>query len=339
MKKRFALLLLFLPIISMAGGQEIYVENCEKCHGFSQQGSLGLPLYKSTIANHSDRYLKRTIKHGRPGRVMPGFNLSDAQVAKLIRFLRAGAKAPKYDTTTIVGDVSAGQYTYEQYCSWCHGANLEGGEGIGKNFSWQKDREISPPSLSNSGFLYAASDQMIKHIILNGIKDTEMVSYAKEYNFTSKMADDLVAFIRSHQNPIKEFEPLIDEPVSFVFQSSNDFDTTVKKVTDSTAAYNFRVYPQRTLLEGLGDPLPEDNKQIVLRFCNFRNMQKFLKLEPRLGIILPCRITIVEQDNGEVNVIMENYKYAIRRFNNSQMIEAADALVEEMKEMIEEALW
>ncbi|CAC9590192.1 hypothetical protein [uncultured Gammaproteobacteria bacterium] len=139
MRSKKLLIALFLPLFSFAGGQEIYSENCEKCHGFSRQGSLGLPLYRSTIANYSNDYLKKTIRHGRPGRIMPGFNLSEAQVAKLIRFLRAGVRAPQYSNETIIGDVDAGKYTYEQYCQRCHGAELQGGEGTGKNFSWQKE--------------------------------------------------------------------------------------------------------------------------------------------------------------------------------------------------------
>ncbi len=338
MKFKPLLVLLLLPLVSLAGGKEIYVENCEKCHGFSRQGSLGLPLYRTTIANHPDEYLQKTIRYGRPGRVMPSFNLSDAQIAKLIRFLRAGQPAPNYPDTPVVGDVKAGEYTYKQYCLRCHGDQLQGGEGVGKNFSWQKDRVISPPALANQGFLHAASDQMIKHIILNGIEDTEMMAFGKEFNFSDQMANDLVAYIRSFQQPEIEDIAHLDEPLSFVYDSSKSLDKTVDALKDSAAAYNFRVYPSRYLMEGLGDGLG-DEKQVVVRFCNFKNMQEFLRIDPRLGVMLPCRATVIEQEDGSVKVVIENYKHAIRRFNNIEMIEAADALIEQMKEMVEESLW
>ncbi|MBT3745025.1 c-type cytochrome [uncultured Candidatus Thioglobus sp.] len=343
MKSKILLVVLFLPWLSFAGGQEIYSENCEKCHGFSQQGSLGLPLYRSTVANHSDSYLKKTIEYGRPGRIMPGFKLSNAQTVKLIRFLRAGVKAPQYSKEPIVGDVEAGKYTYEQYCQRCHGKQLQGGEGTGKNFSWQKDRDVSPPALSNQGFLHAAEDQMIKHIIMKGIKDTEMMSFEKEFNFTDQMANDLVAYIRSHQQSSvfsdtpKAVED--EEPLVFVYQSQHDLNTTVEKLRDSAAAYNFRVYPTRTLFEGLGDATEDNKKQMVVRFCNFKNMQKFLKLDPRLGVILPCRATVVENNQGEVHIYLENYVHAIKRFNNEQISIDAKDLIDSMKEMVEEAVW
>lgn len=340
-KSKKLLIILFLPWLSFAGGQEIYSENCEKCHGFSQQGSLGLPLYRSTIANHSDDYLKKTIKYGRPGRIMPGFKLSNAQTVKLIRFLRAGIKAPQYSKKRIAGNVEAGRHTYEQYCQRCHGVQLEGGEGTGKNFSWQKDRDVSPPALANQGFLHAAEDQMIKRVIMKGIKDTEMMSFEKNFNFTDKMANDLVAYIRSYQKQ-PEFDDKskkIEEPLVFVYQSQHDLATTVDKLKDSAAAYNFRVYPPRTLFEGLGGSKDADQKQIVVRFCNFKNMQKFLKLDPRLGVILPCRATVIENEKGEVHIYLENYMHAIGRFNNEQISIDAKDLIDSMKEMVEEALW
>jgi len=341
LKSRKLLVILFLPWLSFAGGQEIYSENCEKCHGFSQQGSLGLPLYRSTIANHSDHYLKKTIEHGRPGRVMPGFKLSNAQLTKLIRFLRSGVKAPQYSTKAIVGDVQAGKYTYEQYCLRCHGDKLQGGEGTGKNFSWQKDRDVSPPALANQGFLHSAEDQMIKRIIMKGIKDTEMMSFEKEFNFTDQMANDLVAYIRSHQkSPTFSNESKdVEGPLVYVYQSQHDLTTTVNKLRDSAAAYNFRVYPSRTLFEGFENPSEDSKKQIVVRFCNFKNMQKFLKLDPRLGVMLPCRATVIENDQGKVNIYLENYLHAVKRFNNDQISIDAKELIESMKEMVEEAIW
>ncbi len=341
MKSKLILIALFVPLLSFSGGQEIYSENCEKCHGFSQHGSIGLPLYRSTIANHSDGYLKKTIRHGRPGRIMPGFNLSEAQTAKLIRFLRAGVKAPIYTSEPIVGDIDSGKYTYEQYCLRCHGTELQGGEGTGKNFSWQKDREVSPPALSNSGFLAAAEDQMIKRIIMKGIKDTEMMSFEKEFNFTDKMANDLVAYIRSHQKPVSthHISEIADEPLVFIYESGHDLATTTDRLRDSAAAYNFRVYPSRTLFEGFEEAAKEDQKQVVIRFCNFKNMKNFLKLDPRLGVILPCRATVIEGEDGKVRIYLENYMHAIERFNNEQISSEAKTLIDNMKEMVEEAVW
>ncbi|QKQ24164.1 hypothetical protein HUE58_03200 [Candidatus Ruthia endofausta] len=55
-------------------------------------------------------------------------------------------------------------------------------QGTGNFFSWQKDREISPQHLPIKCFLYSVEEQMIKHIIVSGIKDTEMISFTRVFN-------------------------------------------------------------------------------------------------------------------------------------------------------------
>lgn len=205
----------------------------------------------------------------------------------------------------------------------------------------KRDREVSPPALANKGFLYAAEDQIIKHIIMKGIKDTEMMSFEKEFNFTDQIADDLVAYIRSHQQPIDtvSISKVEGEPLVFVYESAHDLGTTIDRLRDSASAYNFRVYPSRTLFEGLGELSANDEKQVVIRSCNFKNMQKFLKLDPGLGVILLCRATVIEGDDGKVKIYLENYMHAIERFNNDQISINAKELINSMKEMVEEAVW
>ena len=77
-------------------GGELYTEHCGACHQMEGQGGIGLPLLNEKLADVSDDYLRKTIRLGRPGRVMPGFmRISDAQVDAIIRFLRqqSGTKA------------------------------------------------------------------------------------------------------------------------------------------------------------------------------------------------------------------------------------------------------
>ena len=52
-------------------GAELYVEHCAGCHQMEGQGGIGLPLLNAKLADVPDTYLQRTIRLGRPGRVMP----------------------------------------------------------------------------------------------------------------------------------------------------------------------------------------------------------------------------------------------------------------------------
>ena len=72
-----------------ATGEEIYLQLCANCHGDSLQGAVGPTLGPgSDAASQPDEFLRVTISDGR-GR-MPSFqsSLSDAQVDRLIGFIR-----------------------------------------------------------------------------------------------------------------------------------------------------------------------------------------------------------------------------------------------------------
>lgn len=72
-----------------ATGEEIYLQLCSNCHGDELGGGIGPALGPgSNAADQPDDYLRMTIDQGR-GR-MPSFSstLSDAQVDRLIAYLR-----------------------------------------------------------------------------------------------------------------------------------------------------------------------------------------------------------------------------------------------------------
>jgi cytochrome c oxidase cbb3-type subunit 3 len=335
MKKIYLILLLF-PAFILAIGEDLYKQHCEKCHGIKKDGSIGLPLGKEKLALFSDNYLLKTIKLGRPGRVMPTFDLADSDSMRIIEFLRGNTKPASYNQITISGDAENGKKLYEEYCYACHHKPLVGGEGVGKNHSWKKDLKVAPPALANSGFLAAISDAELKTIIKKSFPDSEMPSF--NLILTSSEVNDIISYLRSFTGKTPE-DREVSEQLSFIFDSPYDLDTTIKKIQDTIKAANFRVYKPRKLLQDLTTSKELYSKQVVIRFCNFEQMLKFLKIEPRLGVVLPCRITIIENNNKEVKVVIENYKKTVAKFNNAQLLNSADELISSLSEIIEEALW
>jgi cytochrome c oxidase cbb3-type subunit 3 len=61
-------------------GQALFNKHCTVCHGSKGEGGVGVPLSLPSFINSvSDEYLKKTIRVGRPGRIMPAFSkLSEA---------------------------------------------------------------------------------------------------------------------------------------------------------------------------------------------------------------------------------------------------------------------
>ena len=93
-------------------GEDLYRQHCAACHGYDGNGGVGVPLtlpdFQYSVTNS---YLKKTIRYGRPGRVMPAFpSLSNADIKAIIKYIRrwAPGKPYRYPVTPVQGNVKHG---------------------------------------------------------------------------------------------------------------------------------------------------------------------------------------------------------------------------------------
>lgn len=334
-----------LSIISPAGaapdGETLYREHCNACHSTDKQGGIGLPLASSKLADVTDDYLRKTVRIGRPGRVMPGFQrMSDAQVDALVAYLRqaSGTTGIAANAEPVTGDIENGGRVYAEHCLECHGADGSGeGEGTGVTQSRDRSFLVMPASISNPGFLAAATDQMIRRVVVAGRKKSDMPAFGRG-KLSEREIDDVVAFVRAFgrkQADRPDLDP--DDRPSHVLPSPYDFDTTVSNVKASLTGANFRIFPDRFLEQGLVDEFNVNTRQVGIRFCNFSLLYGMLKIEPRLGVVLPCRITIMERPDGEVLLVVPNLRVVSRWFNNDELVDLWDNMEESFEEILDEA--
>jgi len=320
-------------------GEKLYLQNCSVCHGNKGAGGVGIPLnlesFQKTI---SDRYLKNTIKHGRIGRTMPAFdNLSGQEIAAIVKHLRSFTSAIPaiFDPTPIKGNLKHGSQLYLQKCAVCHGDKGQGGKGTGVTYSRPRDLSIIPPALNNPGFLVSASDEMIKHTLMNGRDNTPMNSFLKQ-GLSEADINDVVAYVRSfetkepHKFHLQKLEPVI------VAESPYTFEKTLDNLKKAVVGKNFKIIRQQTLDDGLVDAKNQNKKQIILYFCNFQFLNESLALDPRVGLFLPCRITIV-QDGDTVKVMAINPLRLSKLFNNIELDNACKSMTDIYTDIIEEA--
>lgn len=325
-------------------GQALYGKYCASCHQSEGKGGIGLPLLTEKLAQVSDRYLVKTIRIGRPGRVMPGFDhLSDAQVDAVVRYLRGwtGRPGPVFSQETISGDPIKGGVLFGRHCAKCHGIDGSG-EGIGTGVTLSRERSflVMPPSVTNAGFLASASDELIKHTILHGRSGSLPMPAFKDKNLDDKEINSLVAFVRSQQKPlrVRHDDTRVTMAPSHIVESPYDMETTINNVRAAITGSNFRVFPERFLEQGLTDEFSVNKKQLGLRFCNFRSMYKMIRIEPRLGVVLPCRITVMERADGQVILVAPNFGAISLWFNNDEMLEIGAEIEEALLDILEEAV-
>lgn len=328
---------LVLSVSSAApDGDRLYHQNCVACHGEGGGGGVGVPLnLPDFLAVASDDYLRATIRNGRPGRVMPAFpRMGDAEVDAIIAYLRGFSKEapPVYDKAALKGDAERGASLFAGHCSVCHGEQGQGGAGTGVTFSRPRGAPVMAPALNNPGFQTSVSDAMLKATLLRGRHGTPMPSIA-DLGLAESDADDLVAYLRTLRDEAREEEM---EPPVIQFESSYDLETTLENLKQSVIGHNFRVIREQLLEEGLAESGKEDRRAVMLYFCDFGFLNKALAIDPRVGLFLPCRVTLLETDHG-VQVMSINPKNLSRLFNNRELDKACQKMHDLYAEIMEEA--
>lgn len=336
-------LLHLTPASSLASehGRRLYADNCAVCHGSTGTGGVGVPLaLPEFIDTVDDNYLRNTIIHGRPGRIMPSFsNLKPGEINAVIEYMRSwtGKTPTPFSKKRISGNVENGRQIYHQRCAACHGINGEGGHGTGVTFSRPRDLPILAPALNNRGFLAAASDSMIRNTLIHGRKGTPMISF-RDLGLSDNDINDVVAFVRSFETAGKK-EVIGDaalEPPYLVRESPNSLDTTVQNVKDAVLNANMRLIRVQHLDQGLVAPEKENRKQVIVYSCGFNFLNEALKVDPRVGLFLPCRVTVVEH-RGKVLVMTVNPKRLSAVFNNNELEQLCDQMHQTYLDILDEA--
>jgi cytochrome c oxidase cbb3-type subunit 3 len=340
----FLFLLVFnTNVYSAPHGDELYARHCSSCHGNDGKGGVGIPIALPSFLNSvSNEYLKKTIRHGRPGRIMPAFiSLSDAQVNAIVKHVRGWSDkpVPVEDTTVIKGNREHGKELFANFCAQCHGDAGSGGKGTGVTFSRKRDLPIIAPALNNAGFLAAASDVMIRDTITFGREGTPMTSMLVA-GLSEKDIDDIVSYIRSFEKSAAELKQTIngsdtDSPV-IIMDSPYGLDETVENLKQAITDQNFTLIRTDFLEHGLVEEGKENKKQVVLHFCNFGFLFQALSIDPRVGMFLPCRVTVIEKD-GKVQISTINPKRLSELFNNHELDEYCDEMYEVYNTLLEDA--
>jgi cytochrome c oxidase cbb3-type subunit 3 len=335
-------LLLFSTSIVHAApdGSQLFATYCAVCHGDKGNGGVGIPLALPSFLESVDNdFLRKTIRYGRPGRVMPAFPaLSDAQLNAIVGVIRgwSGKPEPEFSYEPVKGNPVHGRELYVSYCAKCHGADGEGGKGTGVTFSRRRDLPIIAPALKNPGFLAAASDEMIRHTLMYGREGTPMRSFLVQ-GLSEEDINDLVSYVRSFGN-----EPLasdrtvsMDAPV-LVAESPYTVEETVENLRQSIISQNFKLIRTEYLEHGLVEEGKENKKQVVLHFCNFKFLYEALAIDPRVGMFLPCQVTVAEV-GGKVQVMTINPLYLSHLFNNNELDDACKRMTAIYRSIIEDA--
>jgi putative heme-binding domain-containing protein len=111
----------------IAIGRAIYNGRCGHCHGLSGEGGRGAVLNAGRFRHGgSDRELFTTIRNGVPDTEMPGVNVPDMEVWRMVAYVQQLGRQGGSDPST--GDPAAGAAVYARAaCAQCHTIGAQGG--------------------------------------------------------------------------------------------------------------------------------------------------------------------------------------------------------------------
>jgi len=321
-------------------GEALYEQNCAICHGTEGTGGMGAQLSSQTfLQSASNQYLKQTIRLGRPGRIMPSFYwMPESDIDAIIAFIGQWRETParNWPDSRIKGDAIAGKQLFARYCASCHGEHASGGHGTGMHFSRPTNVPVTAPALNNQGLLNAMPDHMMRHMIVQKRVNSIMPS-AEQLGLNTQQVNNIVSYIRSFQQNDLKRQPLYDEePASLIVESPYSYEETINNIKRSITGSNFIHIRDQALTEGFNVEQIKGNRQTIIYFCNFNFLYDALKIDPRVGMFLPCRITVTE-DNGSVQMMSINPKHLSQLFNNNELDESCDKMYEVYTNILEDA--
>src|SRR5882672_3987275 len=112
---------------AVSEGARIFSASCAACHGAYGEGGRGAALNTGSFRHgNSSADLFRTIRNGVPNSEMPGSNMPDADIDRLVAFLQQLGQSP---AAVVAGDPAAGQTVFlHAGCGSCHLVQNEGSD-------------------------------------------------------------------------------------------------------------------------------------------------------------------------------------------------------------------
>lgn len=113
------------------------------------------------------------------------------------------------------------------------------------------------------------------------------------------------------------------------------FDEAVEKVTEELKKEGFGVLSEINIHEQLKEKLNVDFKKYkILGACSPAKAYEALKVENKIGTMLPCNVIVQELDNGKVEVAAVNPVASMMAVDNSKLIEIATEIKEKLQRVI-----
>lgn len=117
---------------------------------------------------------------------------------------------------------------------------------------------------------------------------------------------------------------------------SKNFDDAVKLITEELKTEGFGVITEIRMHEKLKEKLEVDfKKYTILGACNPAFALKALRLEDKIGTMLPCNVLVIEQENGQIEIAAINPVASMQSISNPELYDVAHKVSLTLRNVVE----
>jgi len=126
------------------------------------------------------------------------------------------------------------------------------------------------------------------------------------------------------------------EPFIVVKADGKTMDEVLRDLKRAIAEHNYVFIRQQTIDMGLVPEADENKNIMVVYFCNFSMLSEALKQEKRVGVYLPCRVTLIRDGDG-VRMLVMNPKFVSGALHEERLGAMCEQLTADYRDILAEA--
>jgi len=126
--------------------------------------------------------------------------------------------------------------------------------------------------------------------------------------------------------------------MSYYFNKTlkGEFNSVIDKVTSALKSEGFGILTEIDVKETLKKKLDVDFKKYkILGACNPPFAYKALQAEDKIGAMLPCNVTVIEQENGDVEVAAVDPVASMQAIQNQSLASVANEVRNKLKKVVD----
>jgi len=361
MKKWFlicAVLLFSMPVyaVDLANGEQLN-RNCALCHGVFGQGTAG--RLSPRLAGLPKEYLIKALGDYTHGKrinptMMEAIGLADMpmsdieDVSAYLNMLDLGRDARFNVPQTMPGDPKAGKGLFKGDCKTCHGK-----DGRGK-----PKKEAPPIAGQHSEYIFQSikmfqgrlrehdndpedetfddySDQEIMDIIafVTSLDDARVVEGEQFIAPKMVMSEKKKAQIAKAKSPGLKITDISQTVAQMALKEGVDIQDAIDAMRSKAIDLNLKLVGEQHVSKELEARGVETPYLSIFQFCNPMDAKMMIVNNPIFASYMPCRISLVEDQEGVMHLMMLNLDMLI----NSALVsrDVVDTAIRVNQQMLE----